>query len=48
MLIHRSFGNKSSGSQSYDDDGTRLGTAGNTDSYSGSTDYGSGTTGGPG
>jgi len=42
------YGNKSSGSDSYGDDSTRLGTGGNTDSYSGSTEYGSGTTGGAG
>lgn len=46
--MFHSIGNKSSGSDSYGDDNTRFGSSGNTDSYSGSTEYGSGTTGGAG
>jgi hypothetical protein len=40
------FGNKTAGGDdSYDNSGTRFGTSSNTDSYSGGTDVGSGTTG---
>ena len=49
LTCNHSFGNKStSDPDNYDNSSTRLGTSGNTDNYSGATDYGSGTTGGAG
>jgi len=48
LLTSPSFGNKSSSTDSYGDDSTRFGTGSNTDSYSGSNEYGSGATGGAG